>query len=119
MKAGLRGGVVGTIAVAIVALALTPPGAGAGLVMEGDSGVGDPFFPLSGNGGYQVSAYDLRLNYSPRSDRLRARTRIEATVETSGAPLGRFDLDYRGPAIKALQVEGAPADYERQGQELI
>ena len=117
MKAGFRGDAVATIA--IVVLALTPPGAGAGLVVEGDSGVGDPFFPLSGNGGYQVSSYDLRLNYSPRSDRLRARTRIEATVETSGAFLGRFDLDYRGPAIKALQVEGAPADYERQGQELI
>jgi aminopeptidase N len=117
MKAGFAGGAAATIA--IVALALTPPGAGAGLAVEGAPGVGDPFFPRSGNGGYQVSSYDLRLNYSPRSDRLRARARIEAIVETSGAALGRFDLDYRGPQVKALQVEGAPADYERQGQELI
>ncbi len=117
MKAGFTGGI--SAAIAIVALALTPPGAGAGLVVEGDPGVGDPFFPHSGNGGYQVASYDLRLNYRPRSDRLRARARIEATVETSGDPLGRFDLDYRGPAIKALEVDGAPADYERQGQELI
>jgi aminopeptidase N len=80
--------------------------------------VGDPFFPQSGNTGYQVDHYDLRLRYSPRTDKLRARARIEATVDTGGAPLGRFNLDYRGPRIKALRVDGAKAGYRRAGQEL-
>jgi aminopeptidase N len=118
MRAGPTGGIAA--ALAAVAIGLTVPSAGAGVdPIEGDAGVGDSFFPLSGNGGYEVGSYDLRLRYSPRSDRLRARARIEATVETPGAPLGRFNLDYRGPAIKALEVDGAPADFERQGQELM
>lgn len=86
--------------------------------VSGDDGVGDPFFPQSGNGGYEVDHYDLRLRYSPRTDKLRARARIEATVDTGGAPLGRFNLDFRGPRIKALRVGGATADYHRDGQEL-
>ena len=76
-------------------------------------------FPKSGNGGYDVSDYDLRLNYSPRTDRLRAAARIKATVETPGPPLRRFNLDYRGPKIKSLEVDGRRADRRRNGQELI
>jgi aminopeptidase N len=118
MKAGLKAAVAAPVVA--LALASTPASVGAGLsAVDGDSGVGDEFFPLSGNTGYDVDHYDLRLNYSPRTDRLRARALLEATVDTGGGPLGRFNLDYRGPAIKALEVDGAPADFERQGQELV
>ena len=107
-------------ACAVLALALTAPGvAAAGETVNGPSGVGDPFFPRAGNGGYLVDSYNLRLNYRPHADRLRARARIEATVETPGQALRRFNLDYRGPSIKSLRVDGARADYRRRGQELI
>ena len=33
--------------------------------------------------------------------------------------LSRFDLDYRGPAIKSLTVDGAAASFRRRGPELI
>ena len=82
----------------------------------GSPGVGDPFFPKAGNGGYDVGAYSLRLRYRPDSDRLRARARIEATA-TQG--LSAFDLDYRGPRIRSVRVDGERVRYRRRGQELV
>jgi aminopeptidase N len=106
--------------IAIAALAvLTPPAWAGGACVNGPAGVGDPLFPKSGNGFYDVGHYDLRLNYDPRTDRLRAGAKIRATVETTGADLRRFNLDYRGPAIKALRVNGRRAERRRKGQELI
>ena len=52
------------------ALAHAAPAA-AGTPAPGSSGLGDPFFPNAGNGGYDVSAYDLRLDYRPGTRRLR------------------------------------------------
>ena len=36
-------------------------------------GVGDPYFPLEGNGGYDARHYDLTLGYDPATDRLDGR----------------------------------------------
>src|SRR5262245_41604515 len=36
----------------------------------GAPGVGDPYFPLHGNGGYDVQNYELDLSYNPPTDRL-------------------------------------------------
>jgi aminopeptidase N len=82
----------------------------------GTAGVGDPFFPKAGNGGYDVESYSLRLRYQPRTDRLEAAARIEATAT---GDLSGFDLDYRGPRIGSLRVNGERAGFERRGQELI
>jgi aminopeptidase N len=82
----------------------------------GAAGIGDPFFPKAGNGGYEVAHYDLALRYEPDRRRLRARARISANATQD---LSSFDLDYRGPPIKHLAVDGAPAGFERSGQELI
>lgn len=82
----------------------------------GAAGVGDPYFPKSGNGGYDVQHYDLELGYAPRRFRLDAVATITATA-THG--LSRFNLDYRGPKLRALTVDGQPAATSRAGQELI
>ncbi len=37
----------------------------------GAAGIGDPYFPMDGNGGYDVKAYDLELGYDPATDVLR------------------------------------------------
>ena len=115
MKAGIRSAGI----VLVAAFAVSAPAADAGVTVNGPSGVGDPFFPKSGNGYYQVDSYNLRLRYNPRSDVLRARTRIEAVVDSPGPALARFNLDFRGPRIKALAVDGSRASYVRQGQELV
>ena len=36
----------------------------------GSAGIGDPYYPLDGNGGYDVGHYDIRLSYQPAADEL-------------------------------------------------
>ena len=58
----------------------------------GAAGVGDPYFPTYGNGGYDVASYDLKVRYDPATDRLtghgdrrrhRDRRRCPASTSTS------------------------------------
>ncbi len=88
----------------------------AGALAPGAGGVGDPFFPKAGNGGLDVGHYSLALDYRPETGRLRATARITATATQE---LSAFDLDYRGPRVRAVRVDGAPARFGRQGQELV
>jgi aminopeptidase N len=106
----------GVLAVAALTAAAAPAGAGA---VKGAPGVGDGFYPKSGNGGYQVERYNLGLRYRPRTNKLGARAQIHAVVETGGGSLRRFNLDFRGPRIKRLAVNGDRARFQRRGQELI
>lgn len=105
---------------AAVGLLVTPaataqPGGGGGF-SPGAPGVGDPYFPLAGNGGYDVLHYDLDLSYDPARDHLDATTRIKARATQN---LSRFDLDLRGFEVERVTVNGAAARYTRDGQELV
>jgi aminopeptidase N len=82
---------------------------------NGSAGLGDPFFPKAGNGGYDVRHYGIRLRYRPRSNHLNARTRLLATATEN---LSRFDLDFRHLHIASLRVNGRRASFKRRGQEL-
>jgi aminopeptidase N len=82
----------------------------------GAAGLGDPFFPEAGNGGYDVREYRISLRYRPGRDEITASTRVRATATQD---LSSFNLDYRGPRIRSLRVDGGRAAFERQGQELI
>ncbi|MEZ0076794.1 M1 family metallopeptidase [Planotetraspora sp. GP83] len=82
----------------------------------GSAGVGDPYFPKAGNGGYDVGHYDLNLRFDPKSRHLSATATITATATQD---LARFDLDFSGPKIHNVQVNGRKAAYTRKGQELI
>jgi aminopeptidase N len=84
--------------------------------VPGSSGLGDPFFPLAGNGGYDVSHYALRLSYEPRTHRLVGSATISATGTQN---LSRFDLDLRGFDVSRLTVNGKAASFKRAGQELV
>src|SRR4051812_38505724 len=48
---------------AALALAAGAPSAAADGLSPGTPGLGDPFFPLAGNGGYDVLHYALKLDY--------------------------------------------------------
>ena len=89
----------------------------AGGLVAGADGVGDEFFPKAGNGGYQVDGYDVSLRYR-RTGRVRVTEVIDAQT-TPGPGLSSFNLDFRGPRIKIVKVNGAPAAFERQGPELV
>ncbi len=98
------------------ALAVAGTAAGAGFT-PGSPGLGDPFFPFAGNGGYDVSHYDLTLSYDPASNQLVGTAQIAATATQN---LSSFDVDLRGFTISRLLVNGRPASSSRSGdQELV
>ena len=103
---------LGAAATVAAALTLAAP---AGAATFGSPGLGDPFFPLAGNGGYDVGHYALALDYDRAGNRLAGTTTITATATQA---LDRFDLDLRGFDISRLDVNGAPATFTRDGQEL-
>jgi hypothetical protein len=61
-------------------LAVAAPATGAQSYVPGAAGIGDPYFPLEGNGGYDVRHYDLSFSYDPATDRLDALNKITATA---------------------------------------
>ncbi len=81
----------------------------------GAPGVGDPYFPLEGNGGYDVKHYDLDLSYSPDTHLLQGSNTITATATQN---LSSFDLDFKGFDVSAVDVDGQAATFARDGQEL-
>jgi aminopeptidase N len=108
----------GRAALCVAALFLILAGtAGAAAFAPGSSGLGDPFFPNAGNGGYDVSQYSLTLGYEPASNQLAGTAVITATATQD---LSRFDLDLRGFSISRLEVNGQAATFTREGeQELV
>ena len=104
----------------VLALALTSAAfagsARADAFTPGARGLGDPFFPDAGNGGYDVSHYSLALSYEPSTNQLSGTATITATATQN---LSRFDLDLRGFNISRLDVAGRSATFTRDGQELI
>ena len=98
--------------------------AAAGVVFTGGAGAGDPYYPRMGNTGYGVSEYDVSLRFK-RAGTVRSTTTIHAVANTDdgaaqpGPPLGSFNLDFRGPAVTRLEVDGLRTSYARQGQELV
>ena len=87
-----------------------------GRFTAGAPGVGDRYYPLAGNGGYDVGHYDITGAYDPATDVWSATTVITAEAT---ADLYRFDLDFDGMTISSLVVDGKPAAWSRDGAELV
>ncbi|MTD56752.1 M1 family metallopeptidase [Amycolatopsis pithecellobii] len=73
----------------------------------GAPGAGDPYYPFAGNGGYDVSHYDIRLTYQPATDQLAGTTTIRAKTTQS---LSSFDLDF-GLHVNSVLVNNIPAQF--------
>ncbi|WP_167756869.1 M1 family metallopeptidase [Leifsonia flava] len=82
----------------------------------GAPGIGDPYFPLSGNGGYDVKHYGLNIDYVPATDVLTGHALITAKATQN---LSRFDLDLHGLTVKSITVNGRKATWKRSGDELV
>jgi aminopeptidase N len=80
----------------------------------GTDGIGDPYFPHAGNGGYDVTTYDIHVRYDPPTDRLEGHTTITARATEN---LSRFNLDLRLPASAAV-VNDQPAQIHQVAGEL-
>jgi aminopeptidase N len=106
-----------------VVTVLLAGGAGVGLVAgpalaaapgPGSAGAGDPYFPLQGNGGYDVAHYDLTLGYTPAT---RALTGVATLTATATQGLSRFDLDLRRTlTVSSVTVDGRRAQFAQPAQ---
>jgi aminopeptidase N len=99
------------LALAVGCLVLAP----AARADIGAPGVGDPYFPREGNGGYDALHYDLELSYTPRTNRLSGTAQIQARAL---AALTRFNLDLTGLHVRRVVVNGQRATFHRAGSEL-
>ncbi|MFD4629697.1 M1 family metallopeptidase [Streptomyces sp. NPDC058284] len=81
----------------------------------GSDGIGDPYFPKLGNGGFDVRHYGLDVAYNPDTDHLDGRTTITARATQN---LSSFDLDLQKLEVTAVEVNGRRADFTREGDEL-
>jgi aminopeptidase N len=104
-------------AVVFGALVLASGAMAAGGFTPGSDGLGDPMFPLAGNGGYDVANYSLTLDYTPSGNRLVGTVVITARATQN---LSSFDLDFRMHDVTRLLVNGAAAAFSyAKGQELV
>lgn len=82
----------------------------------GARGVGDAYFPLDGNGGYDVEHYDVRVRYDFARERLVGRAVLTIVPDVS---LRQFNLDLLLRAT-SVRVQGRRATFrKRGGHELV
>lgn len=81
----------------------------------GDPGVHDPYFAHYGNGGYDVTAYALKIKYDPASGNLTGDVTITATAKQE---LRQFNLDLHGFTIDKIEIDKAAATFSRAADEL-
>jgi aminopeptidase N len=97
--------------VAALALTVTPASAAGAGPEPGAEGAGDSYYPDYGNGGYDVSHYDLGLKYRPKTDELSGTATVlaEATQD-----LSRFNLDF-ALDVAEVRVNGRKAKTAASG----
>ncbi|MGI8457213.1 MAG: M1 family metallopeptidase [Propionibacteriaceae bacterium] len=120
--------VVGVLGAAVLVLALIVPPTLGWLVLRGaadlagrpttttrpadaDAGVGDPYFPAYGSGGYDAQSYAISIDWDAGDASLRGRTTITAVAQHDlTAIFVDLALDVSGAT-----VDGAPATVARTG----
>jgi aminopeptidase N len=105
----VRQRIIAPAAFAAALLLATP--AAAAEPSPGAPGVGDPYYPDYGNGGYDVAHYDLRLRYQPKNDHL---TGTATLLATATQDLSRFDLDF-ALKVQSVRVNGHKAHHRASG----
>lgn len=69
-----------------------------------------PYFPLDGNGGYDVEHYALGLRFDPATGELDGVATITAAATQN---LSRFNFDFDGLTVRSITVDGDPATWNR------
>ncbi len=75
--------------------------------VDGATGIGDPYWPLDGNGGIDVKRYEIHDHYAFESKRLRGRTKVTLTATSD---LSSFSLDFLLD-VSRVTVDGVRADH--------
>lgn len=79
-------------------------------------GLGDPYFPELGNGGYDVQHYDIALAVNMDSGVVDGEVKIQAKAVQM---LESFSLDFSGLDVSSLTVEDQKATVWRSGAEML
>ncbi len=82
----------------------------------GASGVGDPYFPGLGNGGYDALHYTIDLDVNLDASTISGDVTMQARATQH---LSRFNLDFGGMTISEITVNGEEATFSRDGRELM
>ncbi|HEV7647703.1 MAG TPA: M1 family metallopeptidase [Actinophytocola sp.] len=112
----LRSRLIPAYFIAVLTSALLSSGASAATGTPGAAGIGDPYFPLDGNGGYDVAHYGLRLTYEPSSDTISGTATLLAHTTKA---LSRFNLDFL-LHVDSVKVNNSAAVFvSRRNGELV
>lgn len=83
--------------------------------LPGSPGLGDSLFPELGNGGFDVSNYDIALEWSAITREIDATVTMSASAQED---LTTFNLDFDGLTVDQLQVNDDAATFVRSNGEL-
>jgi len=103
---------------ALALLAMTGAPAQAAGPSPGSAGLGDRLAPGLGNGGYDVEHYNLDLRYATSAPAQPIDGTVTILARATQA-LSRFNLDFAGQSVGGVSVDGAPATWRREGEELV
>ncbi len=81
----------------------------------GSAGIGDPYFPELGNGGYDALHYTLDLEVNMDANNIAGTVTMRARATQA---LSSFNLDFGGFTIHELTVQGEDAAFQRDRREL-
>lgn len=109
----LERGAVSTSSTVADTTSSAPPVTSVGVA--GADGVGDPYYPQLGNGGYDVATYDLDIEWSAETGTIDATATIELTPNMD---LDTFNLDLEGLTVERVTVDGEATQTSRSGREL-
>ena len=90
-------------------------GCATGYYMSGADGIGDRYYPLLGNGGYDALHYTLELFIDPVNNTVSGDCIMQAQATQ---PLKSFNLDFSGLEIDKVTVNDKKAKYRREEGEL-
>src|SRR3954464_4681226 len=98
------------VALTALSVATLAPAVSAASFTPGAPGVGDSYFPLEGNGGYDAGHYSVNLSYTPKTNRLSGKVTLPARATQN---LSSFDLDLKGLTVTSVKVNGRKATFSR------
>ncbi|MHB2018986.1 MAG: M1 family metallopeptidase [Candidatus Xenobia bacterium] len=82
----------------------------------GANGIGDPYYPNLGNGGYLADHYDVSVVVDMDHQSIQGTTVMDAKATQD---LSAFSLDLSGFDVSQVTVNGAPATVARQDEKLV
>jgi aminopeptidase N len=103
---------------AVLALLAAPAAATAAPPTPGAAGLGDRLFPQLGNGGYDALHYDLDLHYATNAPSQPLQGTVQMLAKATQS-LSRFDLDFAGQSIGGVAVNGRPAAWRPDGEDIV